>query len=78
MQQTIFLCAALFAYFWVTYFVKHVLSCRVQDDDEEDVSGQVMVCQAAPRTLALGNGNDNTDSRVVLGVANVHVDAVLL
>ena len=42
------------------------------------MSGQVMVSQAAPGTLASGNGNDNTDSQVVLGVANVHVDAVLL
>ena len=25
-----------------------------------------------------GNGNDNTDSHVVLGVVNVHVDEVLL
>ena len=47
-------------------------------DDEEHMSGQVMVGQAAPGTLASGNGNDNTDSQVVLGVANVHVDAVLL
>ena len=42
------------------------------------MSGQVMVDQAAPGTLASGNGNDNTDSQVDLGVANVHVDAVLL
>ena len=28
--------------------------------------------------LASGNGNDDTDSQVVLGVANVHVDTVLL
>ena len=62
--------------FWSA--VADLLSCRVQDDDEEDVSGQVMVGQAAPGTLASGNGNDNTDSQVVLGVANVHVDAVLL
>ena len=55
-----------------------LLSCRVQDDDEEDLSGQAMVGQAVPGTLASGNGNDNTDSQVVLGVANVHVDAVLL
>ena len=53
-------------------------SCRVQDDDEEHMSGQVMVGHAAPGTLASGNGSDNTDSQVVLGVANVHVDAVLL
>ena len=54
------------------------LSCRVQDDDDEDMSGQAMVGQAVPGTLASGNGNDDTDSQVVLGVANVHVDAVLL
>ena len=47
-------------------------------EDEEDRSGQVMVGQAAPGTLASGSGNDYTDSQVVLGVANVHVDAVLL
>ena len=55
-----------------------LLSCRVQDDDEEDMSGQVMVGQATPGTLASGNGSDNNDSQVVLGVANVHEDAVLL
>ena len=55
-------------------FSDHIL----QDDDEEDMSGQVMVGQAAPGTLASGNGSDNTDSQVVLGVANVHEDAVLL
>ena len=37
-----------------------------------------MVGQAGPGTLASGDGNDNTDSQVVLGVVNVHVDAVLL
>ena len=37
-----------------------------------------MVSQAGPGTLASGGGNDNTDSQVVLGVANVHVDAVVL
>ena len=37
-----------------------------------------MVGQAAPGTLASDIGNDNTDSQVVLGVASVHVDAVLL
>jgi hypothetical protein len=62
--------------FWSA--VADLLSCRVQDDDEEDMSGQVMVGQADPGTLALGNGSDNTDSQVVLGVANVHEDAVLL
>ena len=44
----------------------------------EDMSGQAIVGQAVPGTLASGNGNDNTDSQVVLGVANVHVDSVLL
>ena len=33
---------------------------------------------ADPGTLASGNGSDNTDSQVVLGVANVNEDAVLL
>ena len=33
--------------------------------------------EGTPGTLASRNGNDNTDSQVV-GVANVHVDAVLL
>ena len=55
-----------------------LLSCRVQDDDEEDMSGQGMVSQAGPGTLASGDGNGRTDSQVVLGVANVHVDAVVL
>ena len=62
--------------FWSA--VADLLSCRVQDDDEKDMSGQVMVGQAALVTLASGNGNDNTDSQVVLGVANVHAEAVLL
>ena len=62
--------------FWSA--VADLLSCRVQDEDEEDMSGQVMVSQAVPGTLASGGGNDNTDSQVVLGVANVHVDAVVL
>ena len=62
--------------FWSA--VAELLSCRVQDDDEEDMSGQAMVGQATPGTLALGYGYDNTDSQVVLGVANVHVDALLL
>ena len=55
-----------------------LLSCRVQDIDEEDMSRQAMVGQAVSRTLVSGSGNDNTDSQVVLGVANVHVNAVLL
>ena len=42
------------------------------------MSGQAMVGQAVPGTLVSGNDNDNTDSQVVFGVANVHVDAVLL
>ena len=61
-----------------TSAVADLLSCRVQDDDDEDMLGQTMVGQAVPGTLASGNGNDNTDSQVVLGVANVHVDSVLL
>ena len=48
--------------FWSA--VADLRSCRVQDDDGEDMSGQVMVGQAAPGTLASGNGNDNTDSQV--------------
>ena len=51
---------------------------HMQDDDEEDMSGQAMVGQAVPGSLASGDGNDRTDSQVVLGVANVQVDAVLL
>ena len=47
-------------------------------DDEEDMSGQAMVGPAVPGTLASGDGNDSTDSQVLLGVGNVHVDAVLL
>ena len=62
--------------FWSA--VADLLSCRVQDDDEEDMSGQAMVGQAGPGTLASGDGNDSTDSQVVLAVANVHVDGVLL
>ena len=42
------------------------------------MSGQVMVGQADPGTLASGNGSDNNDAQVVLGVANVHEDMVLL
>ena len=33
---------------------------------------------AGPGTLASGDGNDSTDSQEVLGVANVHVDVVVL
>ena len=62
--------------FWSA--VADLLSCRVQDEDEEDMSDQAMVGQAGPGMLALGDGNDSTDSQVVVGVANVHVDAVLL
>ena len=57
-------------------FLADLLSCRVQDDAEEDMSGQAIVGQAVPGMLASGDGNDSTDSQVVLGVANVHVDAV--
>ena len=53
--------------------VADLLSCRVQEDDEED-----MVGQAVQDTLVSGNGNDNADSQVVLRVANVHVHVVLL
>ena len=37
-----------------------------------------MAGQAGPGTLASGDGNDSTDCQIVLGVANVHVDAVVL
>ena len=50
----------------------------MQDDGEKDMSGQAMVGQAGPGTLASGDGNDSIDSQVVLVVANVHVDAVVL
>ena len=52
-------------------------SCRIHENGEEDMSGHAMVGQASPDVLS-GDGNDSTDSRVVIGVANVHVDAVLL
>ena len=34
--------------FWSA--VAHLLSCRVQDDGEENMSGQAMGCQADPGT----------------------------
>ena len=43
-----------------------------------EASGQAMVGQAGPGMLASGDGNDSTDSQVVLGVANVHVNAAVL
>ena len=58
--------------------VADLLSCRVQHDSEDDMSGQAMVSQASPDTLVSGDGNDSTDSLVVLRVTNVHVDAVVL
>ena len=64
---------AVFGQLWLISFL-----AGVKDDDEEDMSGQAMVGQAGPGTLASGDGIDITDSQVVLGVANVHVDAVLL
>ena len=54
--------------FWSV--VADLLSCRVQEDSEEDMPGQAM--------LASRDGNDSTASQVLLGVANVHVDAVVL
>ena len=45
-----------------------LLSCRVQGDDEEDMSGQAMVGQDAPGTLVSGDGNDSTDSQVQLSL----------
>ena len=55
-----------------------LLSCRAQDNGEDNMSGQAMIGQAVPGTLASGDGNDSTDSQVVFGVTNVHVDAVVL
>ena len=55
-----------------------LLSCWVQGENEEDILGQAMVVQAGPGTQASGDGNDSTDSEVVLGVANVHADAAVL
>ena len=53
--------------------VADALSCRVQDDVEENMPGQ-----ACPGAQALSGVIDSTDSQVVLGVVNVHVDAVVL
>ena len=55
-----------------------MLVTRLKTVLEEDMSGKAMVGQAGPGTLASGDGNDSADSQVVLGVANIHVDAVLL
>ena len=44
----------------------------------KDISGQAMVAQAGPGTLGSSDGNGSTDSQVVLGVTNVHVDALVL
>ena len=62
--------------FWSA--VADLLSCRVQDDDEEDMSGQAMVGQAGPGTLASGDGTNSSDSQVGLGASNVHVDTIVL
>ena len=40
--------------FWSA--VADLLPCMVKADDEEDMSGQAMVGQAVPGTLASGNG----------------------
>ena len=62
--------------FWSA--VAALISCRVQDEEEEEMSDQAMVGQAGQGMLAFGDSNDSTDSQAVVGVANVHVDAVLL
>ena len=62
--------------FWSA--VADLLSCRVQDGGEENMLCQAMVGQDGPGTLASGNGDDSTVPQVVLGVVNVHVDAVVL
>ena len=50
--------------FWSA--VADLLSCRVQDGREADMSGQAMVGLAGPGVLASGSDNDSTDSQVVL------------
>ena len=40
--------------------------------------GQAVISQAGPSMLASDDGNDSTDSQVVLVVANVQVDALVL
>ena len=66
----------LTGHFWSA--VADLLLCRVRGNGEEDMSGQAMVGLAGPGTLASGDSNDSTDSQVALGVANAHVDAVVL
>ena len=61
--------------FWSA--VAGLFSCRIKDDSEEYISGQAMVDQAGPGTLASGDGTDSTDSLVFPGVANILVDAVV-
>ena len=62
--------------FWSA--VADIHSCRVQDDGEEDMSGQAMVGQAGPGAISSGDGYDNTDSQMIIVVADVRVDAVVL
>ena len=62
--------------FWLA--VADLLSCWAHNDGEADISGQDMVGQAGPGTLASSDGTDSTASQRVLGVTNVHVDAVVL
>ena len=45
---------------------------------ETHVCIHIHVGQAGPGTPASGHGNDSNDFQVVLGVANVLVDAVVL
>ena len=42
------------------------------------MSGQARVGQAGPGTLASGDDNDSTDFQAALGVANIHMDVVML
>ena len=42
------------------------------------MSSQATVGQAFPGTLASGDGNDSTDSQVVLGVLNIRMDVVVM
>ena len=62
--------------FWSA--VADLPSPRIQDAGEEDMSGQDMLGQAGPDTLASGDGNDSTDSQVVPGVSNVRVHVVVV
>ena len=47
------------------------------DDDEEDMSGQGLVCQAITDILARGNVYDSSNFHVSFGDASIHEDAVV-